>query len=164
MSHHHRNHHTTTPNWSAQGDQPYSAALYDPYADGSDEHASQAHRAVDGNRKSAWTTADHPDGLGKPGVGLVVEASGYQSYSALGIETATPGYSVEVYSTTESDPPEGGPDQPGWKLEGKAPKMKEQQRVKLKGANSDPQYLLVWITKLPARGERAGISEISLLP
>ena len=162
-SHHHR-HSAPRPEWTSQGDQPYSAALYDPYANGDDEHANQAHRAVDGNHKSAWTTADHPDGLGKPGVGLVVEASGYQAYSALGIETATPGYSVEIYSTDAPDPPAGGPDQPGWKREGGAAKTKKQQRIRLKGVNEQPQYLLVWITELPARSTRAGISEISLLP
>ena len=161
----HRHHHAPGNDTHAAGDQPYSATLYDPYSDGtSDEHAKQAHRAVDGNEKTAWTTADHPDGLGKAGVGLVVEASGYQAYSALELQTKTPGYSVEVYSTDESDPPAGGPDQPGWQLEGRTAKVKEQQRIRLKGANSDPQYLLVWITKLPARSTRAGISEISLLP
>ena len=160
----HRHHRAPRPGWISQGDQPYSAALYDPYANGVDEHGGTAHRAVDGNRTSAWTTGDHPGGLGKPGVGLVVEASGYQSYSALGIQTATEGYAVEIYSTDQPDPPAGGPDQPGWKLEGSRSKVAKQQRIALKGANGQPQYLLVWITKLPARGVRAGISEISLLP
>jgi len=159
-------HQSSRPAWLSEGDQPYSAALHDPYANGADEHASAAPKAVDGRASSAWTTADHPGGLGKPGVGLVVEASGYQSYSALGIQTATPGMSVAIYSTDASDPPQAGPDQAGsgWKLEATKTNVAKQQRIALKGATANPHYLLVWITKLPAAKQRAGLSEISLLP
>jgi hypothetical protein len=156
--------HSHRPAWLSEGDQPYSAKLYDPYADGSDEHASTAPRAVDGSAGTAWTTADHPGGLGKQGVGLVVEASGYQSYSALGIQTATPGFAVSIYSTDASDPPQGGPDQPGWKLEATDASVAKQQRIALKGATANPHYLIVWITKLPPGKSRAGLSEVSLLP
>jgi hypothetical protein len=150
--------------WAAEGDQPYSATLYDPYGDGTDEHSSAARKAVDGRVRSAWTTADHPGGLGKPGVGLVVEAGGYQSYSAIGIQTATPGFKVEVYSTDASDPPAGGPRAPGWRREGSKTDVKKQQRVAMKGATDAPSYVLVWITTLPAGKSRAGLSEITLLP
>jgi hypothetical protein len=170
----HRRHHNASPgstssdsshpSWLDQGDQPYSAALYDPYGSGDDEHAGAAAKAVDGNAKTAWTTADHPGGLGKPGVGLVVETGGFQTYSALGIQTATPGFSVQIYSTADSTPPTGGPDAAGWKLEGSKSNVAKQQRVSLKGATDEPQYLLVWITKLPAGKARAGLSEILLLP
>jgi hypothetical protein len=152
------------PAWLSEGDQPYSATLYDPYGTGEDEHASTAPRAADGSARTAWTTADHPDGLGKQGVGLVVEASGYQEYSALGIQTATSGFAVSIYSTDAADPPQGGPDQPGWKLEGSKASVAKEQRIALKGATANPHYLLVWITKLPAGKTRAGLSEISLLP
>jgi hypothetical protein len=149
----------------ASADPPYSAALYDPYGSGNpSEHASAAPRAVDGKVSTAWTTADHPGGLGKPGVGLVVETGGFQSYSALGIQTATPGFAVSIYSTDASTPPPGGPDKPGWKLEATRGSVAKQQRVDLKGATAQPQYLLVWITKLPPGKVRAGLSEISLIP
>jgi hypothetical protein len=156
---------SSAPAWLKQGDQPYSATLHDPYSDGTtDEHASTAGKAVDGKVGTAWTTADHPGGLGKPGVGLVIEASGYQSYSALGIQTATAGFSVSIYSTDQSDPPATGPADGGWKLEGSKSSVAKQQRITLKGATAQPQYLLVWITKLPSGKPRAGLSEISLLP
>jgi hypothetical protein len=159
-----RSHGPRRPAWLSAGDQPYSAALYDPYGNGEDEHASAAPKAVDGRAGTSWTTATHPDGLGKPGVGLVVEASGYQSYSAIGIQTATPGIDVAIYSTDASDPPQGGPDQPGWKLEATKPSIKGQQRIALKGATADPHYLIVWITKLAQGKPRASLSEISLVP
>jgi hypothetical protein len=119
---------------------------------------------VDGKAATAWTTADHPGGLGKPGVGLVIEAGGFQSYSALGIQTATPGYSVSIYSTDQDEPPATGPDDGGWTLEGSKAAVAKQQRIALKGATAQPQYLLVWITKLPPGKPRAGLSEVSLLP
>jgi hypothetical protein len=161
---HHGSHAPSRPGWVSGADQPYSATLYDPYGTGTDEHASAAPKAVDGNVKSAWTTADHPGGLGKPGVGLVLEAGGYQSYSAIGIETATPGFRVEIYSTDASDPPAGGPSASGWRREGGKRGVAKQQRVAMKGATPQPTYLLVWITALPAGKPRAGLSELSLLP
>jgi len=162
--HHSRQHRTPSgPAWLSQGDQPYSASLYDPYANGADEHASAASKAVDGKPKTAWTTADHPGGLGKPGVGLVVETGGYQSYSAIGLQTATPGFKVSIYSTEASDPPAGGP-QNGWKLEATNSSVGKQQRIRMKGATAQPTYLLVWITALPPGKPRAGLSEVTLLP
>jgi hypothetical protein len=114
--------------------------------------------------RTAWTTADHPGGLGKPGVGLVLEAGGFQSYSAIGIQTATPGFKVEIYSTSASNPPAGGPSAAGWRREATKSGVKKQQRIALKGATAEPTYVLVWITTLPAGKSRAGLSEISLLP
>jgi hypothetical protein len=164
---HHPRHHSHQPSWLSEGDQPYSASLFDPYANGVDEHGAEAPKTVDGSAGTWWTSGDHPGGsLGKKGVGLVVEASGFQSYSALGIQTRTPGMTVEVYSTDASNAPTAAPDQPnsGWKREAVKPNVAKQQRISLKGATADPHYLLVWITKLPAGQGRAGISEISLLP
>jgi hypothetical protein len=150
--------------WAAEGDQPYSAKLYDPYGDGTDEHAAAAPKAVDGRPRTAWTTADHPGGLGKPGVGLVLEAGGFQSYSAIGVQTATPGFRVEIYSTAASDPPAGGPSAAGWRHEATKSGVKNDQRIALRGATAEPSYILVWITTLPAGKSRAGLSEISFLP
>ena len=150
--------------WAAEGDQPYSATLYNPFGNGTDEHAAAAPKAVDGRASTAWTTADHPGGLGKPGVGLVLEAGGFQSYSAIGIQTATPGFRVEIYSTDASDPPAGGPSAAGWRREAVKAGVKKQQRIAMKGATDQPTYLLVWITTLPAGKSRAGLSEITLLP
>jgi hypothetical protein len=161
---HHGKHTPSSPSWLSGADQPYSATLYDPYGTGTDEHAAAAPRAIDGNAKTAWTTADHPGGLGKPGVGLVLEAGGYQSYSGIGIQTATPGFRVEIYSTDGSDPPAGGPSAAGWRREGAKQGVAKQQRVAMKGATPQPTYVLVWITALPAGKSRAGLSELSLLP
>jgi glyoxylase-like metal-dependent hydrolase (beta-lactamase superfamily II) len=145
------------------GDSPYSAAVHDPFGGGGDEHAADAPKAIDGKPGSAWTTRSHPGGLGKPGVGLVLETGGYQGYSALALLTRTPGFDVSVYSTDQSDPPAGGPDDPAWRLEGRKSGVAKRQRINLRGATSEPSYYLVWITKLPAGRSRAGLSEISLL-
>jgi hypothetical protein len=161
-------HHTQSgPSWLSGADSPYAAHVYDPNGSGAGEHtsASATQRAVDGKAGTAWTTADHPGGLGKPGVGLVVEAGGFQGYSGLGIQTATPGFSVSIYSTDQSTPPEtGDPAADGWRLEGRKAAVAKQQSIALKGATAQPHYLLVWITKLPPGKQRAGLSEISLLP
>jgi hypothetical protein len=152
------------PSPTGGGDQPYSAALYDPYGDGTDEHSAAAPKAVDGRVRTAWTTAEHPDGLGKPGVGLVLEAGGYQSYSAIGIQTAKPGSDVEIYTTDASDPPAGGPSAAGWRRVAVKRGVKKQQRIAMRGGTGEPTYVLVWITTLPAGKSQAGLSEIALLP
>jgi hypothetical protein len=159
-------HHTNSnqPTW--QGDPPYSATLFDPAGSGTDEHAGAARLAVDQKLNTAWTSGDHPGGLGKPGVGLTVETGGYQSYSALGLDTAMPGFNVSIYSTDQSSPPTAAPDAAGsgWKLEGKQKGVSSHQRVGVHGATAQPSYYLVWITKLPAGKSHAGVSEITLLP
>jgi type IV secretory pathway VirB10-like protein len=167
-THHHsgatKRHHHTTPSILAAGDQPYQAALYDPYPNGVDEHGGDAPLAVDGKQSTAWTTGAHPGGLNKPGVGLVVDTGGYQNWSAMGILTKTPGFDVSIYSTDQADAPQGGPAAAGWKLEGRKSSVAKEQRIALKGASSQPQHFLVWITKLPAGRSTAGLSEIALLP
>ena len=75
---------------------------------------------------------------------------------------STPGFSVSVYSSNDNQG-SGDPAANGWKLEGKKSSVGKAQRISLKGANDQPRYLLLWITKLPAGKSRAGISEISLL-
>jgi hypothetical protein len=156
--------HSDQPTW--QGDPPYSASLFDPYAGSTDEHANTAGRAVDQKLSTAWTSGDHPGGLGKPGIGLVLETGGFQSWSALGIDTATPGFDASVYSTDQSSPPTAAPDAAGsgWKLEGKQKGVAGHKRIGVRGATSQPTYFLVWITKLPAGKSRVGLSEVTLLP
>jgi hypothetical protein len=155
---------TKGPAWVAGADAPYSAFVYDPNGTGAGERRSAAPRAIDGRTSTAWSTANHPGGLGKPGVGLVVEAGGYQSYSGLGIQTATPGFSASVYSTDDGSPPSGNPNSSSWRLEATKRSVARQQLVGLKGATAEPRYLLIWITKLPPGKPRAGLSEISLVP
>jgi hypothetical protein len=138
--------------------------LYDPFPDGVDEHAGDARLAVDGKPGTAWATGDHPGGMSKAGVGLVVDTGGYQSWSAIGILTRTPGFKVEIYSTDQTDTPQGGPTAAGWNREGSKSSVAKEQRIGLKGASSQPQHFLVWITKLPSGRSSASISEITLLP
>jgi hypothetical protein len=164
-SHPHRHHGGKKgPSWLTGADAPYSAFVYDPNGSGAGEHSAAAPRAIDGRTRTSWTTASHPGGLGKPGVGLVVEAGGYQSYSGLGIQTATPGFSASVYSTDESSAPTGNPSSSAWRLEATKRSVARQQLVGLKGATAEPRYLLIWITKLPPGKPRAGLAEISLVP
>lgn len=157
-----KTHHSSQPSSIAQGDSPFSATLYDPFGDG-DEHSGTTGRAVDGKLSTAWTTANHPGGLGKAGVGLVLDTGGYQSWSAIGIQTNTPGFDVSIYSTARSTPPADGPQAAGWRLEGKSKGVARQQKVPVNGATPEPSYYLVWITKLPAGSSHAGFSELTLL-
>ena len=159
---HHHHHAPSTPSWFANGDPPYDANVYDASGAGANDHPSQARRVIDGSTKTAWTTGDHPGGLKGSGVGIVVDTGQAQPYTGVGIATSTPGYSVSVYSSNDNKG-SGAPAANGWKLEGKKSNIANYQRIGLRGANDQPRYLLIWITKLPPGKSRAGISEISLL-
>jgi predicted nucleic acid-binding Zn ribbon protein len=160
----HTPHHTPSaiPTWFADGDPPPDAFVYDEAGAGANEHPSQANRVNDGSTKTAWTTANHASGLNGSGVGLVVDTGQAQPYTDIGIATSTPGFKVSIYSSNDSKG-SGKPSANGWKLEGKKSGVAKYQKINLKGANDQPRYLLIWITKLPPGKSFAGISEISLI-
>jgi hypothetical protein len=134
--------------------------VYDQSGAGAKEHPSQATRVNDGNMKTAWTTASHPGGLNGSGVGLIVDTGKYQPYTAMGIATSTPGFNVTIYSSDDSKG-SGDPASNGWKLEGRKSGVGKLQKIGLKG--DQPEYLLIWITKLPSGKSSASISEIRLI-
>jgi hypothetical protein len=160
--HSHPHHHSTrptTPTWFSEGDPPYDANVYDASGAGAKDHPSKARRTIDGNTKTAWTSGDHSGGSA---VGIVVDTGQAQPYTKVGIATSTPGFNVSVYSS-DNNTGSGDPAANGWKLEGKKSGVAKYQKVGLKGANAQPRYLLIWITKMPSGKSSAGISEISLL-
>jgi serine/threonine-protein kinase len=74
-----------------------AVATVDPAGDG--EHDGEIALATDGSTATFWRTSSyrHPNGeLGKPGVGIVIEASAVPG--ALVVNTDTPGFRAEIRS------------------------------------------------------------------
>src|SRR5207237_3719898 len=72
---------------------------YDPQGTGG-EHDADAPKATDHNPATYWQTEtyDSPDfgGLGKSGVGLVVDAGGPTKLASLTVMTDTPGFTAQI--------------------------------------------------------------------
>ena len=72
----------------------------DPRGDG--EHDAEVPNATDGNVETYWTTSSYrfaAGGLGKPGVGIELEAD--RPPKAVVVQTDTPGFTAELRSGGE---------------------------------------------------------------
>jgi serine/threonine-protein kinase len=134
---------------------------YDPLGDSS-EHADQRAFAIDGNPATTWTTESYSTGdLQKAGVGLALDAAPGAVFRELRVRTPTPGFAASVYVSSRSALPDSVPDA-GWKLVATVPAVKSRQTIDLDTAGQRARWVLLWITRLPAGGDRVEISELSL--
>jgi eukaryotic-like serine/threonine-protein kinase len=127
------------------------------------QHPNQVGLAIDGNRNTAWTTETYDgDILGKPGVGIYVDANPGVSAGSMVLDTATPGYAVTIYArNTTPDPDNFGSGPNGWIKVGAAANVHVTQTIKLTTGDVRYRYYLVWITGLGGHGSVA-VNEIAL--
>ncbi|MGI8413394.1 MAG: protein kinase domain-containing protein [Solirubrobacteraceae bacterium] len=139
---------------------------YNPDALGSDksQNPNQDGFAIDGDPATAWTTQQYYDHtLGKPGVGLYVDAKPGTVAHELVIDTVTPGWSAQIYarnSTPKAGTFDRGPG--GWTAIGNAEKVDSKQNIALDAGGMRYRYFLVWITRLPPGRDSVSINEIAL--
>jgi eukaryotic-like serine/threonine-protein kinase len=141
-----------------------SAQDFDPLGD-NDEHADQAFLAVDKNPGTSWTTESYRDATlaGKKGVGLYVDAAPSVAATSIEIDTPKPGWQAEIEVAPDGPAPRGAPGQRGdWQHVGGGKVRHKRQRFTLHTSGKAYRYYLVWITKLPASGERVEITDVSL--
>jgi eukaryotic-like serine/threonine-protein kinase len=141
-----------------------SAQDFDPIGK-DDEHAEQAHLAVDKDPGTSWTTESYSGGTlaGKAGVGLYVDAAPGVSATKIEIDTPKPGWQAEIQVAPDGDAPTEAPGKGGeWQEVGGGTVRRKHQRFTLRTDGKRYRYYLVWITKLPPGQERVEISEVSL--
>jgi eukaryotic-like serine/threonine-protein kinase len=117
--------------------------------------------AIDGDLSTAWQTQYYYTGtLGKPGVGLYVDAgSSGVAARAIRIDTTSPGWGVQIYASNT---------QPnldmfsGWTLVGSASTVDKKQNILLNTGGRRYRWYLVWITSLPPGGQTAYVNEATL--
>jgi serine/threonine-protein kinase len=127
-----------------------------------DQHSTIVGLAIDGDRSTAWTTETYYDGLGKPGVGLYVDAKPGVAAGSMVIDTTTPGYAVSIYgSKVTPDPDTFTTGANGWTKVGSAPAVKATQEIGLHTHGVRYRYYLVWITSLGDHNQVA-INEVAL--
>ncbi len=119
---------------------------WDPNGDGH-EHDDEAGRATDGDPASYWRTETYTDGLQKPGVGLLLDASAPVRPARLSLSTDTPGYTALIKAGAVA----GGP----FTAISQAQTVGATSTFTLDG--NPARYYVVWITRL---GHLAHVNEV----
>jgi serine/threonine protein kinase len=165
-----------------------AASSYNPFGTGP-EHATSVASTVDGDPNTSWSTEHYlNDELGKPGLGVALDATPGVAASSIEIQTPSPGFLAAVYGSTGystdsgtgssgvassavatgdtgASSPDGGAKALaalGWTQLAPARTIGPRTTISINSARLVYLYYLVWITKLPAGSETAQISEITL--
>src|SRR3984885_2099552 len=127
------------------------------------QHPEQAGFAIDGDRNTAWSTESYlNDTLGKPGVGIYIDAKPGVAAGSMILDTDTPGYAVTIYATTaRPNPGTFNSGAGGWVKVGAAPTVKKTQTIKLSTGKKRYRYYLVWITSLGTHSH-VDVNELAL--
>lgn len=131
---------------------------YDPFGDGT-PNTSDVSAVTDKDRTTVWTTKEYPDGSVGQGTGLVLKAASPVAATLLQIRTPEPGFSVKVYGSRDSSPPQG---LSGWHKLTPETSVEDKQRIQLSTAGTKYRLYLVWITKLAAARTSASVAELEL--
>jgi len=126
---------------------------YDPFGDNKEEHSAAAINATDRNPATYWSTEryDASPSLGKPGVGVVVDAGTLVNLSQLTVRTDTPGFTAQIEATNS----EGGTPE-------KVSDSKTVGRTTTFDVSSSgpKRYYVIWITRLPPGVQYAHVNEV----
>jgi predicted Ser/Thr protein kinase len=130
------------------------AGAYDPLGDNHAEHDAAAPRATDDNRGTYWYTENYNDApsLGKPGVGLVLDAHAPTQVSRIVLQTDTAGFTAQIRATNTL----GGAPQPV--SDSKVVSARTVFDVRTSGGPK--RYYVIWITRLPSDTNFAHINGV----
>jgi predicted Ser/Thr protein kinase len=114
------------------------AASYDPQGDNQVEHPERVRFAADGSSATYWETEHYTGGLGKNGVGVVLDAGKPRKLSQVTVTTDTNGFTAEIEAGSSA----GGAFTP---VSGS---QVVNGRAVFKLHGSAARYYVVWITDL----------------
>jgi serine/threonine protein kinase len=126
---------------------------YDPFGDNKEEHSAAAVNITDRDPTTYWSTERYNDApsLGKPGVGVVLDAGTLVELAQIVVVTDTPGFTAQIGATnTEGSTPEKVSDS---KVVGRTTTFDI-------SSNGPKRYYVVWITKLPPGLNYAHVNEV----
>jgi eukaryotic-like serine/threonine-protein kinase len=126
---------------------------YDPFGPNKTEHADEAPKITDGDRATFWTTETYNDApsLGKPGVGVVVDAGTVEQLAHITLVTDSPGFTAQIEATNIL----GGKPEP-------VSDSKTVAETTVFDITSDKpkRYYVIWITRLPPDRSYAHVNEV----
>jgi eukaryotic-like serine/threonine-protein kinase len=144
-----------------------AASSYNPFGTGP-EHAEDVASVVDGDLNTSWSTEHYIAGaLGKPGLGVSLDAAPGVRARSVEIQTPTPGFDAAIYASAAPTSSSGGAGAQslgtlGWTQLAQARAIGARATIPVDSAARRYRYYLVWITKLPPGRSSAEISEITL--
>ena len=134
------------------------------------QNSGQTGNAIDGDLSTAWSTEQYyqPSGgnffLGKPGVGLYLDAYPRVAARVLVIDTSTPGFAAQIYgrdTTPNANASFSGANgDAGWTQLAQSASVTRRSNIHLSGGRY--RYYLVWITQLPPGQKSASLNEVTL--
>ncbi len=125
---------------------------YDPYGT-SGEHDAEAKLAADGDPATRWTTQHYvANNLGKPGVGVVLDAGSATQLSRVKVSTDTPGFQARIQVG-------GSPSGPSFRDASATQTVGEVTTFTIRDGVKG-RYLVVWITALPPGQDAAHVNEV----
>ena len=131
-----------------------AVTAYDPYGSPpGEEHNADAHYATDDNAGTYWETERYHASfaeIGKPGVGLVLDAKRPVQLHVLGIATATPGFTAVIRAG----------DALGLFPETVSSSQTVSSGTQFTITGGKHRYYLIWITSLPPGGSTVRINEV----
>ena len=125
---------------------------YDPYGD-HQEHNGDAAKATDGNDATFWETQHYRasfSAIGKPGVGLVLDAGKTVTLDRVTVSTDTPGFTARIQVGDATDGP--------FRDVSVSQTVTGRTTFDLNGARG--RYFVVWITSLPPSTDSAHVNEV----
>jgi serine/threonine-protein kinase len=147
-----------------------AASSYNPFGTGP-EHAEDVASVVDGDLNTSWSTEHYIEGsLGKPGLGVSLDASPGVAARAVEIQTPVAGFSAAIYASSHpvaasSASAAGGAgslDALGWTQLAPARTIASRTTIAINPSGAVYRYYLVWIVHLPPARQTAAISEVTL--
>jgi tRNA A-37 threonylcarbamoyl transferase component Bud32 len=137
-----------------------AAKDYDPFGTGSSgEHPDEVRNAIDSITRTFWRTETYEGGqLGKPGVGLYLDARPGTQAKFLKVITPSPGFTAEVYAADAGPPKELA----GWRRVGGPVRVERDTDIPLRAGGRKHRFWLLWITKLPPGSSSARVGELKL--
>jgi serine/threonine-protein kinase len=144
-----------------------AASSYNPFGTGP-EHAEDVSSVVDGDLNTTWSTEHYIGGnLGKPGLGVALDASPGVIAWQVEIQTPTPGFSAGIYASAKFLSPHEAPEGKtlealGWTQLAPSRAIDKRTTIALDTAHRSYRYYLIWITHLPSEQTSAEISEVTL--
>jgi len=144
---------TTGGGSSAQHVSLAGANSYDPYSRDHTEHDELAAAAADGDPSTYWETSTYRyanGGLGKPGVGIVVDAHRSVALGSLTVSTDTPGFHATILA--------GGRAHGPFVVDSSNRQVASRTTFDLRGRTG--RYYVVWITNLGSNSS-AHVNEVT---
>ena len=137
-----------------------SARDYDPFGT-QGEHPETVGNVVD-RQPPTWSTEQYAGGqLGKPGVGVVIDARPSVIAKQLEIRSVSTGWSGRVFAAPNGPLPTTF-DDPAWVPVGTITDAQRRTRVPLNTAGKNLRWYLVWIEQLGAGNDHVEIGELYL--